>query len=388
MGLNRCYNIEDIRQEARRQLPRILFEFIDGGSEDGIALRHNRMAFERIMLETAFMTDISTRDLSVDLFGTRAALPIAIAPTGMSSLMWHDGEIALARAAAKAGIPFSLSMMALTSMEEIARRVDGRLWFQVYMWKQKEYNYEMIRRARDLGVEALIITIDSALGRTREHNDRNGLGFPFRPNLRALTSFASRPAWFANVLMPFLLRGKLPEHENLPPEFRAIIHLKSGLPWPGRYESMTWDEIRAIRDMWPRKLIIKSVLSVSEARQAVACGADGIVISNHGGRVMDSSRPTIDALPDIAAAVGDQTTILLDSGIRRGADIAKALALGAKGTLIGRAALFGVAAAGEAGVDKALSILKDQFEKTLGYIGCPRAEDLGPQHVRSDLRPL
>jgi isopentenyl diphosphate isomerase/L-lactate dehydrogenase-like FMN-dependent dehydrogenase len=376
-----CYNIHDLREAAARRLPKVLFEFVDMGSEDGVALRRNREAFEQIMLDTKFLVDVSSRDLSVDLFGRRSALPIAIAPTGLAGMLWRDGEVALAKAAAKFGIPFILSMSSVSSIEDIARRVDGRHWFQIYMWREKEYNYEMIRRVRDLGIETLVVTIDSALGRNREHNDRNGLGFPFRPNIRALRSFATKPGWCANVMLPFVAGGRIPVHANLPEIYQQIVHFRLGQPSPSRFEAMTWDEIAAIRDLWPRTLIIKSILSVSQAEQAVAHGADGIVVSNHGGRSLDSAPPTISVLPRIAAAVGNRATLLLDSGIRRGSDIAKALALGAKATLIGRATLYGVAAAGEAGADKAISILRDEFEKTLGYIGCPKAADVSPDSI-------
>jgi (S)-mandelate dehydrogenase len=386
--LARCYNIDDLKQAAKSRLPKAVFDFVAGGSEDGLALRGNREAFEQIKLETQFMVDISHRDLSVDLFGVKAAMPLAIAPTGMAALLWRDGEVAIARAAAKAGIPFAMSMMSISSMEEIAKAVNGRHWFQVYMWREKEYNYEMIRRARDLGFEALVITIDSALGRNREHNDRNGLGFPFRPNMRAIRSFAQKPGWCANVLLPYMLRGKLPVHANLPKIYQNTVHLRAGEPSPSRFEAMTWNDIDAIRDMWPGKLIIKSVLSVVDAELAVAHGADAIVLSNHGGRSLDSARAPIDVLPEVVAKVGHLTDVIVDSGVRRGSDIAKAVALGAKMVLTGRAPLYGVGAGGEAGVSKSLSILRDEFEKTLGYLGCPTAANLRPEHIAGQLEPF
>lgn len=386
--LARCYNIDDLRLAARQRLPKVLFDYIDGGSEDGMALRGNREAFERIMLETKFLVDLSQPDLSIDLFGKASALPMVIAPTGMAGLLWHDGEIALAKAAAKFNIPFAMSMMSINSMEDIVKAADGRYWFQVYMWREKEYNYEMIRRARELGFEALVITIDGALGRNREHNDRNGLGFPFRPNLRALTSFASRPRWLANVMLPYLARGQMPVHANLPKKYERLVHLKAGIPSPKRFSAMTWDDLGPIRDMWQGPLIIKSILSVADAEMAVKHGADGIVISNHGGRSLDSARPPIAALPEIAAAVGGRTTIMVDSGIRRGSDVAKSLALGAQATMLGRATLYGVAAGGQAGAERALDILRNEFEKTLGYIGCPRARELSHANVCRELRPI
>lgn len=385
--LARCYNTDDLRLAAKQRLPKVLFDYIDGGSEDGVALRGNRDAFEQIMLETKFMVDLSGHDLSVDLFGKKAGLPMVIAPTGMAGLLWHNGEVELAKAAAKFEIPFAMSMMSINSMEDIVRAVDGRYWFQVYVWREMEYNFEMIRRARDLGFEALVITIDNALGRSREHNARNGLNLPFRPNLRAMRSFASRPRWFANVMLPYLARGQMPVHANLPEIYQKLVHFRAGQPAPKKHIAMTWADIARIRDMWPRKLIIKSVLTTEDARMAVEYGADGIVISNHGGRTLDSARPPISVLPEIAAAVGDRTTIMVDSGIRRGSDVAKSLALGAQAVMLGRATLFGVAAGGQAGAEKALEILRTEFEKTLGYIGCPRARELSRANVARARRP-
>jgi isopentenyl diphosphate isomerase/L-lactate dehydrogenase-like FMN-dependent dehydrogenase len=384
--LDRCYNIDDLRQAARRRLPKIVFDFIDGGSEDGIALRGNRAAFEQLMLESRYMVDISRRDISVDLFGRRAGIPLVIAPTGMAGVLRHDGDIMLARAAAKFDIPFAMSMMSISAMEDVVRLAGGRNWFQVYMWKERELNYEMIRRAANLGFEALVVTIDSALGRNREHNDRNGLGFPFRPNFRAMRSFATSPSWCTDVLLRSVARGRLPVHANLPKPYRNVVEFRADFKRPARYESMDWNEIAAIRDLWPGKLIVKSVLSVHEAEQAVAHGADGIVVSNHGGRALDSSRPPISVLPEVVAAVGDRTTVLVDSGVRRGSDIAKGLALGASAVQIGRATLYGVAAGGQAGAELAIRILRDEFEKTLGYLGCPNAEDLESRHISKAVR--
>ena len=385
--LSRCFNIADLRQLAQRRLPKGLFEFIDRGSESEVALKANRDAFDRLMLDTKFMVDLSKRDLGTDLFGKRSNLPLAIAPTGLAGVCWREGEVGLAKAAAKAGIPFTLAMGSISSMETIARQVDGRLWFQVYMWKETQHNFDMIRRARELPYEALVVTIDSALGRTREHNDRNGFMLPFRPNLRGMSHFAMRPGWLARVMLPYVLRGQLPKHENYPPQYQQTFRLRAGGGEPQRHEAMTWDDIARIRDAWPRKLIVKSVLTAHDAEMAVKHGADGIVISNHGGRALDSARPTIDALPEIAAAVGHKTTVMLDSGVRRGADIAKAVALGAKTVLVGRATLYGVGAGGQAGAERAVGILRNEFEKTMGYIGCRTVAELKPDTVVSSRRP-
>lgn len=386
--LHRCFNIADLRLLARRRLPKGLFEFIDRGSESEVALRANRDAFDRVMLESKFMVDLSQRDLGTTLFGKRSNLPLAIAPTGLAGVCWHDGEIGLAKAAAKAGIPFTLAMGSISAMETIAREVpDGRLWSQIYPWKEFQYTFDLVKRARDLPYEALVVTIDSALGRTREHNDRNGFTLPFRPNLRGMTHFAMRPGWLARVILPFMLQGRLPRHENYPVQYSQTFRFRAGGGEPPRHDGMTWEDVKKIRDLWPRTLIIKSPLSVEDAELAVKYGADGIVVSNHGGRAMDSARPTIDVLPEIVAAVGHRTTVMLDSGIRRGSDIAKAVALGAKSVLIGRATLYGVAAGGQEGAERAIGILRNEFEKTLGYMGCKSVAELTPDRVVKNRRP-
>jgi len=385
--LSRCFNIADLRLLAQSRLPKGLFEFIDRGSENEVALKANRDAFDSLMLDTKFMVDLSKRDIGTTLFGKRNEFPLAIAPTGLAGICWNQGEVGLAKAAAKAGIPFTLAMGSISSMETIAREVEGRLWSQIYPWRETQHTFDLVKRARALPYEALVVTIDSALGRTREHNDRNGFTLPFRPNLRGLSHMAMRPGWLTRVILPFAMRGRLPRHENYPPQHQQTFRFTSGGGEPPRFDGMTWDDIARIRDMWPRTLIIKSALTAHDAELAVKHGADAIVVSNHGGRALDSARPTIDALPEIVAAVGHKTTVMLDSGIRRGSDIVKALALGAKTVLVGRATLYGVGAGGEAGAERAIGILKNEFEKTLGYIGCRSVSELGPDTVVKERRP-
>lgn len=386
--LSRCFNIADLRLLAQKRLPKGLFEFIDRGSENEIALKANRDAFDSLMLETKFMVDLAKRDMGTTLFGKRTEFPLAIAPTGLAGVCWHKGEVGLAKAAARAGIPFTIAMGSISSLEEIAREVEGRLWSQIYPWRETQHTFDLVKRARSLPYEALVVTIDSALGRTREHNDRNGFTLPFRPNLRGLGHIAMRPGWLARVIGPYAIRGRLPRHENYPPQHQQTFRLTPGGGEPPRFDGMTWDDIARIRDMWPRTLIIKSPLTVEDAELAVKNGADGIVVSNHGGRALDSARPTIDALPEIVAAVGHKTTVMLDSGIRRGSDIVKALALGAKTVLIGRATLYGVAAGGQEGAERAIGILKNEFEKTMGYMGCRTVSELGPDRVLKERRPF
>jgi isopentenyl diphosphate isomerase/L-lactate dehydrogenase-like FMN-dependent dehydrogenase len=261
VNLDRCFNIFDLREAAQRRLPKGIFEYVDKGTEDGISLEENRAAFQRIKLRTCFLNDWSKRDLGTEIFGQRINLPFGIAPTGSAGLMWYQGEIELARAAAAAGIPFTLAMGALTSLEDITRAVpDSRKWFQLYPWEDEAGNYEMVARARDLGWEALVVTIDHAPGRGREHNERNGFSFPFTPNMTAALDMARHPGWMWRVMRKYLVNEGMPTNANFPERYRhSVIDGKKRVR-PKRFEAMTWEHIRKMRDFWPRKLIVKSIL--------------------------------------------------------------------------------------------------------------------------------
>jgi isopentenyl diphosphate isomerase/L-lactate dehydrogenase-like FMN-dependent dehydrogenase len=378
-NLDRCYNIFDLREAAQRRLPKGIFEYVDKGTEDGISLAENRAAFQRIKLRTCFLNDWSKRDLGTEIFGNRIKLPFGIAPTGSAGLMWYQGEIELARAAAAAGIPFTLAMGALTSLDEITKAVpDSRKWFQLYPWEDEAGNYEMVARARDLGWEALVVTIDHAPGRGREHNERNGFSFPFTPNMTAAVDMAMHPGWMWRVMRRYLVNEGMPTNANYPDRYRHSVIDGKTRTRPKRFEAMTWEHIRKLRDFWPRKLIVKSILCGDQARAAVDAGADAVVVSNHGGRAFDSAIATIDILPEVVAAVGDRCTVILDSGVRRGSDILKALALGARMVLVGRATLYGTACGGQAGAARAIAILAGEMERAFGYVGVRRISEIGP----------
>lgn len=376
-ALEQCYSVEDLRLLAKRRLPKGIFEYIDLGTEDHVALKKNREAFESLRLRTRFLVDLTETDWSTTVFDRRSALPFGIGPTGIGGLCWPNGDYWAAKAAASAGIPFTLASPAITPMEQVAK-AGGRLWYQVYLWEEQDLSYEVIAKARDLGFEALVVTVDSALGRLREHNERNGFAFPFRPNRRAMADMIRHPKWLTSVLFRSIVQNGLPVNANYPPKYQRVI-TRRGTPKPQRFVGMQWRDIERIRQFWPGTLIVKSVLSGSDAEQAVNHGADGIVVSNHGGRTMDSAVSSIDALPEVVAAVGGATTVLFDSGIRRGSDIIKALALGADMVLLGRASLYGLASGGEDGIAKAINILADEFEKTMGYIGCRTISELSPE---------
>jgi (S)-mandelate dehydrogenase len=386
-NLDRCYNIFDLREVAKRRLPRGIFEYVDKGTEDGISLEENRAAFQRIKLRTRFLNDWSKRDLGTEIFGRRIELPFGIAPTGSSGLMWYRGEVELAKAAAAAGIPFTLATGALTSMEELTSAVpNARKWFQLYPWEDEEGSYEMVARARDLNWEVLMVTIDQAPGRGREHNERNGYSFPFRPNVTAAVDMMMHPGWMWRVLRKYLVNEGMPTNVNFPERYRHTILDGKKRVRPKAFQAMTWEHIRKLRDFWPRKLVVKSILSGDQARAAVDAGADGVVVSNHGGRAFDSAVATIDILPEIVEAVGDRCTVMLDSGIRRGSDIVKALALGARMVLVGRATLYGTACGGQAGAARAIKILAGEMERTFGYVGARRVSEIGP-HILAQHSP-
>ena len=381
-AIDRCLNIWDLREAARRRLPKGVFDFVDRATEDHIAVANNRLALERIKLRHRALVDVSGRSVATTLFGKPASLPMAIAPTGAAGLCWHQGELALARAAAKAKIPLTLSTASMTAMEKIAEQggpaVGGRLWFQLYVWKQRELSHQLIQRAHRNGFEALIVTVDSPVAPNREYNTHNGFGLPFTPTPRFVFDVMRHPTWARSVLLRYFTGGGFPRHENYPEEYQKSVLSGVGARDALRADSLDWNDIAKFRDMWPGVLMLKGVNRADDAVKAIEYGVDGIVVSNHGGRNMDSAAASIDVLPEIAEAVGNRATIILDSGVRRGSDIAKALALGAKAVLTGRATLYGTAAGGEAGALKAVDILRNELDKTMAYTGCCSVDELSP----------
>jgi isopentenyl diphosphate isomerase/L-lactate dehydrogenase-like FMN-dependent dehydrogenase len=375
-NLDRCLNVWDLRDAAKRRLPKGVFDFVDRATEDHLAVTNNRSAFERIKLRHRALVDVSGRSVATTLFGKPASLPMAIAPTGAAGLCWHEGELELAKAAAKAKIPLTLSTASMTPMEKIAA-VGGRLWFQLYVWKQRELSHQLVQRAHRNGFEALIITVDSPVSPNREYNTHNGFGLPFTPTLRFTLDVMRHPAWSTGVLMKyFTAKGGFPRHENYPEEYQSSILSGVGSRDALRADSLAWEDVAKFRDLWPGVLMLKGVNRPDDAIKALSYGIDGIVVSNHGGRNMDSAAASLDVLPEIAEAVGDKMTLILDSGVRRGSDIVKALALGAKAVLTGRATLYGTAVGGEAGALRAINILKNEADKTMAYTGCRTVEEV------------
>jgi len=385
--IDHAYNIEDLRRLARRRLPRGLFEFVDRGAEDEITLRANRAAFERIALKPRVLKEISGRSLATRFFGQDASFPAAIAPTGAVGLMRYDGEVATARAAAEIGIPYTLSTASIAPLEDVAQRAGGDLWFQLYAWPQLSLSEEIIQRARRAGYRVLMVTADSVVASNREYNRRNAFTVPIRLSPRNFLDVMSRPGWIAGVMLRHLLNGGVPEFANLPAEFRTDLRGKgSKRLMPGNV-CLTRDVIARLRDMWAGPFLVKGILSAEDAVLAADCGVDGIVVSNHGGRNLDGAMASIDALPDVARAVGDRVTVLLDSGIRRGADIAKAIALGADGVLLGRAPLWGATVAGQSGALHALNILRTELDRVMGQLGCGAIAELDGACIAGGPRP-
>jgi len=376
-----AYNIDDLREIARRRVPKGMFEFVDRGAEDEVALRNNRTAFERIRLKPRALVDVSRRSQEITLFGNPQKMPIAIAPTGSAGLMWYDGEIALARAAAAAGIPFTLATGSMTAMEKIAVQAGGRLWFQLYMWPDRSLSHKLVERASAAGYEALVVTVDGAVPGNREYNLRNGFTIPFTFTRRNVTDVLMHPEWLLGVLARYVFTTGMPRYENYPSEFKHRITAQPMGKGMLLNDSLNWDDLRVLRRMWPRTLIVKGILHPRDAGLAADCGADGIVVSNHGGRNLDSSMAPIEVLPEIVDAVGKRITVIVDSGFRRGSDVVKALALGAQAVLIGRPTLYGTAAGGEAGAARAIAIFREEIDRVLALLGCPGIAALNREYL-------
>ena len=373
-----AYNTTDLREKARRRLPKGLFEFMDRGNDDEIAMRDNIIALQRIKLKPRVLVDVSKRSQEISLFGKKQRMPIIVAPTGSTGLAWYEGEIALARAAVAHGIPFTLAMGSMTALERVAAEAGGTLWFQIYMWPERALSHQLVARARDAGYEALVFTVDTPVAPGREYNLRNGFTIPFKFTRRNVVDVLTHPRWLLGVLARYMVTTGMPRYANFPAHTQTRI---TALPM-GRStasnDSISWDDVRQLRKLWPRKLIVKGVQHPQDAVMAAECGADAIVLSNHGGRVLDSTTAPILVLPQVVEAVGKRITVIVDSGFRRGSDVVKALALGADAVMLGRATLMGACAAGEAGARRALEILRDELVRAMQLSGVTAVSQIGP----------
>ncbi len=378
---SRVVSIEDLRRLARRHVPHPLFGFIDGGAEDEVALADNRGAYDRWKFRQRVFADVSKIDTEVDLFGQPIRFPLAISPTGLAGLAWPRAEVALARAAAAYGIPFTLATPSTSSLERVAREAGGRLWFQLYVLRDRDYTMKLVGRARAADYEALVITGDVAVAGKRERDPRNGFTVPLRPRLANMVGLLGHPKW----LWQIATHG-VPKIENLAdwPVADVGTQTLAAMAAAQFDSSLDWEALQRLRDAWPRKLLLKGVMTAEDAERAVALGADGVVVSNHGGRQLDCTVAPIDALPEVVRAAGGKLAVLIDGGVRRGSHAMKARALGATAAMVGRATLYGVAAAGEAGARHALEILTTEITRSMALLGRTVVRELDPGIMQRD----
>jgi len=372
-----CYNIADLREKARRRLPLGIWEYVERGVEDECGLARNRAGFDTITFRPRVLRNVELVDASTSILGTPSAFPLAVAPTGAAGLLWYQGDLALARAAARAGVPFTICSASTMDIEEIAR-AGGELWFQLYMWADRALSHDVIDRAAGLGCSALLVTLDLPVPPNREYLHRNGFGTPFRLNARNTLDVLAHPRWLLGTMARYAVNGGIPSQANLPDRLRNKVTQSAHPGAHFKQDNLDWDEVARLRERWPGKFVLKGILRADDAERAAAMGADAIVVSNHGGRGLDCAVASIDALPTIVEAVGGRVEIVLDSGVRRGSDVVKAVAKGASGVLAGRAALYGLAAAGEDGVVRALELLKAETSRTMAMLGARNVSEIGP----------
>lgn len=372
-------SIAALRDRARRRLPRAVFDFIDGGAELEGTLRRNTADFDRISLVPNCLVDVDRRDCSAILLGRKADLPLVVGPTGLAALVWPKADLALARAAAAAGVPFVVSTSSSMRLEEIAAASPGsRLWMQIYAYRDRELVKSLIRRARSAGFEALVVTVDTPVLGHRSRDHANRFSVPLRPTARLAADLLRCPRWTWGIL-----RWGVPRMQNFveagkSDRIESLARLMTRNLNPGA----TWDDLMWIREAWQGKLLLKGVLSAGAAERAVREGVEGLVVSNHGGRQLDGAPSSISMLGEIVAAVGNRIETYLDGGIRRGMDLAKAMAIGARAGMVGRATLYGVAAGGELGAYHALQLLRTEFDRVLALLGCAHATDLVSGMIR------
>ena len=377
--LDAAFTIEDLRRIAQRRTPRAAFDYADGAAEDELSIERARQAFRDIEFHPTILRDVSNVTAGWNVLGQPVVLPFAIAPTGFTRLMHTEGEIAGARAAARAGIPFSLSTLGTCAIEDLVTAVpQGRKWFQLYMWRDRERSMALAQRAADAGFDTLLVTVDVPVAGARLRDNRNGMTIPPTLTLRTVADAAAHPKWWFDLLT------------TEPLAFASLDR------WPGTVgeylstmfdPSLTFDDLEWIKARWPGKLVVKGIQTLDDARAAVDRGVDGIVLSNHGGRQLDRAPVPFHLLPAVRREVGKDAEILLDTGIMSGADIVAAVALGARCTLVGRAYLYGLMAGGEAGVTRAIDILASGVTRTMALLGVTCLEELSPRHV-TQLRRL
>jgi len=383
--IDSAINIDDLKRMAKRKLPKIMFDFIEGGVEDEVGLRTNANAFRQARLVPRYYIDTSKRSQRAKLFGREYASPFGIAPTGMAGAFRKDAELFLAQAANEADVPYLMSGASNASMEAGAKLAPRNMWYQIYGAKNRAFQLDLVKRATDLGLSTIAVTCDVPVSSNRERNRRNGFVRPLRMTLPTILEAMLHPAWVIN----YYRQGGLPMLGNweryatsgsTPDQVADLFATQT----PDA--SQVWGDIEAIRNAWGGKLLIKGIMHPEDARIAVGMGVDGILVSNHGGRQLDMMPSPVDMLPMIRSAVGPDVPLLLDSGIRRGSDIVAALCMGADFVLTGRATLYGATAGGLEGVKKAVSILQREIDLVLGQIGAPNLDALGPHYLLENVR--
>ncbi len=383
--IDSAINIDDLKRMARRRLPKIMFDFIEGGVEDEVGLRTNAHAFRDIRIVPRYYIDTSGREQRATLFGRSYASPFGIAPTGMAGAFRKDAELFLAQAAAEADIPYLMSGASNASMEAGAKLAPNNLWYQIYGAKNRSFQLDLVRRAKDLGLSTIAVTCDVPVSSNRERNRRNGFVRPLRMTLPTILEAMLHPAWvftyFKDGGLPMLGNWQPYGAQDATPDQVADL-FASQTP----DASQVWGDLEAIRAAWPGKLLVKGIMHPEDARIATSLGVDGLIVSNHGARQLDNMPSPIDMLPMIRTAVGPEVPLLLDSGIRRGSDVVAALCMGADFVLTGRATLYGATAGGLEGVKKAVSILQREIDLVLGQIGAVNLAALGPQYLLETVR--
>lgn len=368
---------EDLRQLAMRRAPRAIFDYVDRGSYDEHTLRGNRQALDVLMLRQRVMIDVDQRSLATTMAGEAVSMPVGLAPTGLTGILHADGEILAARAAQAAGVPFTLSTVSICSIEAVRAAVEKPFWFQLYVMRDRDFAASLIQRAKAAQCPALVLTADLQIQGQRHRDIKNGLSVPPKLTLGNALDLLRRPRWALGMLRtPHRNFGNLAGF--IPGGGKGLTTLSQ---WIGSQfdPTLSWKDVAWVRSLWPGKLIVKGILDADDARAAVDAGADVIVVSNHGGRQLDSAPPAILALPQVVAAVGDRCEIWFDSGVHSGQDVLKALALGARATLIGKAFLYGLGAMGERGVTTALDLIRRELDVSMALTGTRDVREVGPQ---------
>lgn len=377
--MNSVVSVEDLRRLARRRLPRILFDYIDGGAGDDAGVHRNRAAFDAYRLRPRYLVDVSERSLATPLWQHRYVAPFGIAPIGLAGLFRPDGELLLAAAARDAGVPFILSGASIATIEDVARIAPDHTWYQLYPAREQRISLDLLRRARQAGLGVLVLTVDLPISARRERDVRNGFDFAIGMSPSLLLDGLMHPRWS----LGYLARGGLPAFGNWRPYAPAGASPRQIAEFfvSQSFATQTWRDVELYRREWPGRLVIKGIQHADDARRAAELGVDGLIVSNHGGRQLDCLPAAIDALPEIRAAVERRVAVMVDGGIRRGSDVAIALSLGADFAFVGRAPTFGVAAAGAAGAGRALDILREELDLAMGQLGITSVAGFGPELV-------